>query len=144
MRLQAKNETLCARRPAVYNTCIEIKALTIEPLQEVYSHERQSGLRAVRQPAAGKPQSQIREGDPEINRPTVFLQVMALLGVAWMAIFNYIPMYSVIIAFKEFNIIHSVGEAPWVGLDHFREFLDDEELPGVIWNTVGMSLFKAG
>ncbi|NBD27380.1 ABC transporter permease [Paenibacillus glycinis] len=71
-----------------------------------------------------------------------YLQVMALLGVAWMAIFNYIPMYSVIIAFKEFDIVHSVGEAPWVGLAHFREFLDDDELPGVIWNTVGMSLIK--
>lgn len=71
-----------------------------------------------------------------------YLQVMALLGVAWMIIFNYIPMYSVIIAFKEYNIIHSVHEAKWVGLEHFREFLDDDELPGVIWNTVGMSLIK--
>lgn len=71
-----------------------------------------------------------------------YLQAMALLGVAWMVIFNYIPMYGVIIAFKEFNIIHSVSDAPWVGLDQFREFLDDDELPGVVWNTVGMSLFK--
>ncbi|MBP3965565.1 sugar ABC transporter permease [Paenibacillus sp. DLE-14] len=71
-----------------------------------------------------------------------YLQVMALLGVAWMIIFNYIPMYSVIIAFKEYNIIHSVHDAPWVGLQHFREFLEDDELPNVIWNTVGMSLIK--
>ncbi|MBM7565245.1 ABC transporter permease [Paenibacillus sacheonensis] len=71
-----------------------------------------------------------------------YLQAMALLGVAWMVIFNYIPMYGVIIAFKEFNIIHSIGDAPWVGLDHFREFLDDDELKGVIWNTIGMSFFK--
>ncbi|SFT16236.1 carbohydrate ABC transporter membrane protein 1, CUT1 family [Paenibacillus sp. BC26] len=71
-----------------------------------------------------------------------YLQVMALLGVAWMIIFNYIPMYSVIIAFKEYNIIHSVHDAPWVGFQHFREFLEDDELPNVIWNTVGMSLIK--
>ncbi|SDX45966.1 sugar ABC transporter permease [Paenibacillus sp. CF384] len=71
-----------------------------------------------------------------------YLQVMALLGVAWMIIFNYIPMYSVIIAFKEFDIIHSVHDAPWVGFQHFREFLEDDELPGVIWNTVGMSMIK--
>ncbi|GGF91247.1 ABC transporter permease [Paenibacillus abyssi] len=71
-----------------------------------------------------------------------YLQVMALLGVAWMFIFNYIPMYGVIIAFKEFSIIRSVAEAPWVGLDHFRAFLDDDELPSVIRNTLGMSLIK--
>ncbi|OAB36958.1 protein lplB [Paenibacillus macquariensis subsp. defensor] len=70
------------------------------------------------------------------------LQTMALLGVVWMIIFNYIPMSSVIIAFKEFDIIHSISEAPWVGLAHFREFLEDENLMNVIKNTVGMSFFK--
>ncbi|MFC5649670.1 ABC transporter permease [Paenibacillus solisilvae] len=71
-----------------------------------------------------------------------YLQVMALLGAIWMIIFNYIPMYGVIIAFKEYSIIHSITDAPWVGLEHFREFLDDDELPGVIWNTIGMSMIK--
>lgn len=71
-----------------------------------------------------------------------YLQAMALLGVAWMLVFNYIPMYGLIIAFKEYNIIKSVGEAPWVGLTHFREFFSDEQLPGVIRNTIGISLLK--
>ncbi|WP_217594518.1 sugar ABC transporter permease [Cohnella sp. GbtcB17] len=71
-----------------------------------------------------------------------YLQAMALLGVAWMLVFNYIPMYGLIIAFKEYNIIKSVGDAPWVGLSHFREFFSDEQLPGVIRNTIGISLLK--
>nr|WP_145939465.1 ABC transporter permease subunit [Paenibacillus glacialis] len=70
------------------------------------------------------------------------LQTMALLGVAWMIIFNYIPMYGVIIAFKEFDIIHTISEAPWVGLEHFREFLEDENLMNVIKNTLGISFIK--
>lgn len=70
------------------------------------------------------------------------LQTMALLGVAWMIIFNYIPMYGVIIAFKEFNIVKSISEAPWVGLSHFKEFLQDESLVDVIRNTLGISLIK--
>jgi len=70
------------------------------------------------------------------------LQTMALLGVAWMFIFNYIPMYGIIIAFKEYNIVDSIANAPWVGLDHFREFLQDDELGGVIRNTLGISLIK--
>jgi putative aldouronate transport system permease protein len=71
-----------------------------------------------------------------------YLQVMALLGAAWMIIFNYIPMYGIIIAFKEFDIIRTVGEAPWVGLDHFRAFLEDDELVTVLRNTLGISLIK--
>lgn len=70
------------------------------------------------------------------------LQTMALLGVVWMIIFNYIPMSSVIIAFKEFDIIHTITEAPWVGLEHFREFLEDDILVDVIKNTLGISFFK--
>lgn len=70
------------------------------------------------------------------------LQTMALLGVVWMIIFNYIPMYGLIISFKEYNIVKSIAEAPWVGLDHFREFLDDEDLRYVIKNTLGISLIK--
>lgn len=70
------------------------------------------------------------------------LQIMALLGVAWMIIFNYIPMYGVIIAFKEFNIVKSIGEAPWVGLEHFKEFFADEDFTNVMRNTLGISLLK--
>ncbi|CAH1213876.1 putative multiple-sugar transport system permease YteP [Paenibacillus auburnensis] len=70
------------------------------------------------------------------------LQTMALLGVVWMIIFNYIPMYGLIISFKDYNIVKSIAEAPWVGLDHFREFLDDEDLRNVIKNTLGISLIK--
>ncbi|OXM15060.1 ABC transporter permease [Paenibacillus herberti] len=71
-----------------------------------------------------------------------YLQVMALLGVAWMIIFNYIPMYGIIIAFKEFDIIFPVSQAPWVGLDQFKEFLGDDEVWNVVRNTLGISLIK--
>lgn len=70
------------------------------------------------------------------------LQTMALLGVIWMIIFNYIPIYGLIISFKEYNIVKSIGEAPWVGLEHFRELFADEELTNVIRNTLGISLIK--
>jgi len=71
-----------------------------------------------------------------------YLQVMALLGVAWMIIFNYIPMYGIIIAFKQYVITRPISEAPWVGLEHFKAFFEDEDLPRVIWNTIGISLIK--
>ncbi|GGI46379.1 ABC transporter permease [Paenibacillus marchantiophytorum] len=71
-----------------------------------------------------------------------YLQAMALLGVAWMIIFNYVPMYGIIIAFKDFNIIKAISEAPWVGLENFKAFMEDDNLGYVIKNTLGMSVLK--
>lgn len=70
------------------------------------------------------------------------LQIMAVLGVVWMIIFNYVPMYGLIISFKEYSIIKSISEAPWVGLMHFREFIQDDNFWIVIKNTLGISLIK--
>ncbi|WP_397328209.1 ABC transporter permease [Paenibacillus arenilitoris] len=70
------------------------------------------------------------------------IQIMALLGVIWMVIFNYVPMYGVIIAFKEFNIVKAISAAPWVGFGHFKEFFGDESFANVMRNTLGISLIK--
>ncbi|WP_240268601.1 ABC transporter permease [Paenibacillus timonensis] len=70
------------------------------------------------------------------------IQIMALLGIVWMIIFNYIPMYGVVIAFKDYDIIRTIAEAPWAGLTHFKEFLQDENFVNVMKNTLGISLLK--
>lgn len=64
------------------------------------------------------------------------LQSMILPGIIFLLIFAYIPMYGVIIAFKEFNIGLPIGQAPWAGLKYFREFLTDPALAGTIRNTL--------
>lgn len=51
-------------------------------------------------------------------------------------------MYGVIIAFKDYDIIRTIAEAPWVGLEHFKEFLSDENFGYVIKNTLGISFLK--
>ncbi|MCL6457432.1 MAG: ABC transporter permease subunit [Gorillibacterium sp.] len=71
-----------------------------------------------------------------------YLQLMVLLGIAWMIIFNYFPMYGIIIAFKDFNITKAISAAPSVGVKHFKAFLTDDSLLYVLKNTLGMSLLK--
>ncbi|MMZ52268.1 putative multiple-sugar transport system permease YteP [compost metagenome] len=70
------------------------------------------------------------------------LQTMALLGVVWMIIFHYIPMYGILIAFKHFDIIGTISSAPWAGLEHFRAFLEDDNCWYIVKNTLGISLLK--
>ncbi|MFD3259690.1 ABC transporter permease [Paenibacillus lentus] len=70
------------------------------------------------------------------------IQVMALLGIAWIILFNYVPMYGIIIAFKDYRIIKSIAEAPWVGFEHFKAFFEDDNFGNVMKNTLGISLIK--
>lgn len=71
-----------------------------------------------------------------------YLQAMALLGVIWMLVFNYIPMGGIVIAFKKFKITRTIAEAPWVGLQYFKEFFMDDNFINIMQNTLGISLLK--
>lgn len=71
-----------------------------------------------------------------------YLQVMALLGIAWMILFNYIPMYGITLAFKEYIGIGNPADAPWAGWTHFKEIWEDDQMLGVVKNTLGISLLK--
>lgn len=71
-----------------------------------------------------------------------YLQAMAIPGIIWMIIFNYIPMYGIVIAFKKYNIVKSISSAPWVGFEYFIEFFEDEQFWIVMKNTLGISFYK--
>lgn len=71
-----------------------------------------------------------------------YLLFMAIPGFIWMVIFNYIPMYGVVIAFQNYRISQTVFEAPWVGLEHFRELFAEGDLGLVLKNTLGISFLK--
>lgn len=79
------------------------------------------------------------------------LQIMAILGVVWMIIFCYIPMYGLLIAFKKnFSITQSLFsieflKSPWAsqfGFHHFIAFVKDSEFVNIMTNTLGISLIK--
>ncbi|MDR6779185.1 putative aldouronate transport system permease protein [Paenibacillus peoriae] len=93
-----------------------------------------------------QPQPSVRSGrGASLARKWVqqrHLQTMALLGVVWMIIFHYIPMYGILIAFKQFDIIGTLSSAPWAGLEHFRAFLEDDNFWYIVKNTLGISLLK--
>lgn len=75
------------------------------------------------------------------------LQAMVWPGTIFLLIFCYIPMYGIIIAFKDYSLANSgIGgffNAPWAGqhgLEHFVEFFGDNSFFNVLKNTVGMNL----
>ncbi|EHQ2625854.1 sugar ABC transporter permease [Enterococcus faecalis] len=70
------------------------------------------------------------------------LHWMVLPGVALMIVFNYIPIYGIIIAFKNYTIVDTVSSAPWVGLENFRIIMEDSFFWEAVRNTLAISLMK--
>lgn len=69
------------------------------------------------------------------------LYFMALFGLAYYVIFYYIPMYGVIIAFKDFSPAKGVLDSAWVGLKHFYNFFGSYYFVRIITNTFMLSVF---
>ncbi len=88
-----------------------------------------------------RPKTPRRHGLRKLYRQR-HIQIMALLGIAWIILFNYVPMYGIIIAFKDYRIIKSIAEASWVGFEHFKAFFEDDNFANVMKNTLGISLIK--
>ncbi|NOU75489.1 ABC transporter permease subunit [Paenibacillus sp. LMG 31458] len=70
------------------------------------------------------------------------LYLLALPAVVYLLIFNYIPMYGVTIAFKDFNAVKGIFGSSWVGFDHFVRFFHSYQFWTLIRNTITISLYQ--
>lgn len=73
------------------------------------------------------------------------LQIFALIGILYLILFHYIPMFGIIIAFKNFKLATGFAgffTSKWVGLRWFKEFTSDVVFWPVVRNTVVLSLLK--
>ncbi|TVQ18738.1 MAG: sugar ABC transporter permease, partial [Spirochaetaceae bacterium] len=67
------------------------------------------------------------------------LLIMALPVVILLILFNYIPMFGLLIAFKRLQVSLGIFRSPWVGLENFRFFFTSPDAWRVTRNTVGMN-----
>lgn len=70
------------------------------------------------------------------------LQTMVWPGVIFMIVFNFIPIYGLVIAFKSYTIIDKIDTAPWVGFQNFEIILKDKFFWKAVVNTLGISFLK--
>jgi len=56
-------------------------------------------------------------------------------------IFQYVPLYGLVIAFQRFNVAMSFA-SPWVGLANFRLIFSQDQFTRTIFNTVFIAFFK--
>lgn len=71
-----------------------------------------------------------------------WLVLLFLPGLIYYIIFHYIPMYGVIIAFKDYKYSQGIWGSEWVGFEHFKALFSRESFWEVFKNTLCISFYK--
>jgi len=73
------------------------------------------------------------------------LQCFVLIGMAFLLVFNIVPMFGVLMSFKDYKInqgIFGVFTSEWIGFKYFHEFTNDLIFKDLVMNTVILSFMK--
>lgn len=68
------------------------------------------------------------------------LLTLALPTVVLLAIFNYWPMFGIVLAFKDYKVPKGIFGSPWAGFKNFEFFFQSQDAFRVIRNTLGLNL----
>ena len=75
-------------------------------------------------------------------RKYLVLYVFCLIPATALFVFHYLPIWGVIIAFKDFRIGLGILGSPWNDFQHFRDLFLDPYFGRVLRNTIIISLLK--
>jgi putative aldouronate transport system permease protein len=78
------------------------------------------------------------------KRITKHWQLYFVIAVpfVWLFIFHYLPMFGIVIAFKDYNLGKGILGSPWAGLKHFKNFVNSYQFPRLMGNTLGLSVYQ--
>ena len=71
-----------------------------------------------------------------------FVYLLMLPGLAWIVVFQYVPIYGLLVAFKDFNIVKGIARSPWVGLENFRVLFQSARFYLALRNTLIINLYS--
>jgi putative aldouronate transport system permease protein len=63
------------------------------------------------------------------------LYLMLLPGLVYFAVYKYLPMWGIVIAFQEYSVFSGIRGSEWVGLSHFREMFANDDFYKILTNT---------
>lgn len=71
-----------------------------------------------------------------------WLYIFLIPGFTYLLIFKYIPMFGIVIAFKDLNLVRGILGSDWVGLAHFKILFASEHFYRVLRNSLLLSLYQ--
>ena len=95
------------------------------------------------------PAEEIRKRSKRINtkrklKDNVALWGLALPGFFLMLLFSYVPMFGIIIAFKDYAPRKGIFGSPWNGLDNFKFFFCRREYLDRVAHIFQIGIFIKG
>lgn len=69
------------------------------------------------------------------------LYLMVLPVVIYYFVFEYMPMYGIQIAFKNYRAVDGIIGSPWVGLEHFKTFVNSYYFERLLKNTLLLNVY---
>lgn len=70
------------------------------------------------------------------------LYLLLLPALVWLIVFQYVPMYGVQIAFRDFSPLTGISGGEWVGFKHFERFFASNNFWPLLWNTLSLALYE--
>lgn len=71
------------------------------------------------------------------NVPYFLMQVPGLL---WLVLFHFVPIFGLVIAFKDYKYANGIFGSAWNGLDNFKTFFSANYAFRIFRNTIGYNL----
>ena len=71
-----------------------------------------------------------------------YLYVLLLPCIVYFIIFNYVPMYGLILAFKDFKFSQGIAGSVWVGLENFKYLFGLDRFYEVLRNSLYLSMLR--
>ncbi|OGO81233.1 MAG: hypothetical protein A2Y21_00935 [Clostridiales bacterium GWC2_40_7] len=70
------------------------------------------------------------------------LYMFLLPAVAFTLVFNYRPMYGIVMAFQKYDILKGIWGSEFTGLANFKEFLANPDFYNALRNTAALSILN--
>ena len=71
-----------------------------------------------------------------------YLILLVLPALVYYAIFEYGPMFGLVVAFKDYNVFKGIWESKWVGLKYFRIFFSNPDFWPLFRNTFLLGFYS--
>mgnify|MGYP000091048642 CR=1 FL=1 len=76
-----------------------------------------------------------------LKRDRIYLLLLAPV-LLYYILFKYVPMFGIVISFKDYNLFKGVWASEWVGLKYYKWFLQNPDAWNIIRNTLLLGLYR--
>lgn len=70
-----------------------------------------------------------------------WLYIFLIPGFAYLFVFKYIPMFGIIIAFKDFSLVKGILASPWIGFENFQYLFQSADFFKILRNSILLSFY---